>query len=117
MVRAPFHLHHRPVSRQAVAAFVAARLRATSAAAAAPNSRIIGGAGTGAGGPPDDPVLPEELPDELLELDEDDDPELLPPDDPVLVEKLPLLVEDDPVEPVDPPVLVPGVPNPPLLWF
>jgi len=34
------------------------RLRATRAAAAAPNSRIIGGAGTGAGGPPLDPVLP-----------------------------------------------------------
>jgi hypothetical protein len=33
-------------------------LRATSAAAAAPNSRTIGGAGTGAGGPPVDPVLP-----------------------------------------------------------
>jgi len=34
------------------------RLRATKAAAAAPNSRTIGGAGTGAGGPPLDPVLP-----------------------------------------------------------
>jgi hypothetical protein len=34
------------------------RFRATSAAAAAPNSRTIGGAGTGAGGPPLDPVLP-----------------------------------------------------------
>ncbi|MFA5966189.1 MAG: hypothetical protein WC804_19420 [Sphingomonas sp.] len=33
-------------------------MRATSAAAAAPNSRTIGGAGTGAGGPPVDPVLP-----------------------------------------------------------
>ncbi|MEN2790742.1 hypothetical protein ABC974_13970 [Sphingomonas oligophenolica] len=33
-------------------------MRATRAAAAAPNSRIIGGAGTGAGGPPLDPVLP-----------------------------------------------------------
>ncbi|WP_140852099.1 hypothetical protein [Sphingomonas glacialis] len=31
------------------------RLRATSAAAAAPNSRTIGGAGTGAGGPPGSP--------------------------------------------------------------
>lgn len=34
------------------------RLRATSAAAAAPNRMTIGGAGTGAGGPPLDPVLP-----------------------------------------------------------
>ena len=42
---------------------LAKRLRATSAAAAAPNSSTIGGAGTGAGGPPLDPVLPEpELP-------------------------------------------------------
>jgi hypothetical protein len=58
-------------------------LRATSAAAAAPNSITIGGAGTGAGGPPLDPMPdddPLELPDEeLLELDEplddpDDDP-------------------------------------------
>lgn len=37
---------------------LAKRLRATSAAAAAPNSRTIGGAGTGAGGPPLEPVLP-----------------------------------------------------------
>ncbi|MES2044912.1 MAG: hypothetical protein V4475_13645 [Pseudomonadota bacterium] len=37
---------------------MAKRLRATSAAAAAPNSRTIGGAGTGAGGPPVEPVLP-----------------------------------------------------------
>ena len=49
-------------------------LRATSAAAAAPNRITIGGAGTGAGGPPDVPVLPDELPllldeeEELLEL-------------------------------------------------
>lgn len=43
---------------------LAKRLRATNAAAAAPNSRTIGGAGTGAGGPPLDPLLPElpELP-------------------------------------------------------
>ncbi|KQS04553.1 hypothetical protein ASG11_10070 [Sphingomonas sp. Leaf357] len=33
-------------------------MRATNAAAAAPNSRTIGGAGTGAGVPPLDPVLP-----------------------------------------------------------
>lgn len=36
----------------------AKRLRATRAAAAAPNSSTIGGAGTGAGVPPDDPVPP-----------------------------------------------------------
>ena len=41
---------------------LAKRLRATSAAAAAPNSRTIGGAGTGAGGPPLEPVLPPWLP-------------------------------------------------------
>jgi hypothetical protein len=35
--------------------FFASRLRTTSAAAAAPKSRIIGGAGTGEG-PPDDPL-------------------------------------------------------------
>lgn len=37
--------------------FLPKRLRATSAAAAPPNSRIIGGAGTGAG-PPDEPLDP-----------------------------------------------------------
>lgn len=37
---------------------MAKRLRATRAAAAAPNNRTIGGAGTGAGGPPLEPVLP-----------------------------------------------------------
>lgn len=42
------------------------RLRATSAAAAAPNSRTIGGAGTGAGGPPVEPVLPLDPLDPLL---------------------------------------------------
>jgi hypothetical protein len=41
---------------------LASRLRATSAAAAAPNSNTIGGAGTGAGGPPDEPVDPFEPP-------------------------------------------------------
>jgi hypothetical protein len=45
---------------------LAKRLRATSAAAAAPNSRTIGGAGTGAGGPPVEPVLPLEPLDPLL---------------------------------------------------
>jgi hypothetical protein len=37
--------------------FLPKRLRATSAAAAPPKSRIIGGAGTGSG-PPDEPVEP-----------------------------------------------------------
>lgn len=37
--------------------FLPKRLRATSAAAAPPNSRIIGGAGTGSG-PPDEPLEP-----------------------------------------------------------
>ena len=43
----------------ATAVFLVKRLRATSAAAAAPKSRIIGGAGTGAGPlePPFDPPL------------------------------------------------------------
>ncbi|WP_231420308.1 hypothetical protein [Sphingomonas sp. Leaf205] len=43
-----------PVQTFTAAGF-ANRLRATSAAAAAPNSNTIGGAGTGAGGPPLDP--------------------------------------------------------------
>jgi hypothetical protein len=47
--------------------FLASRLRATSAAAAPPNNRSIGGAGTGAG-------PPEELPPWLL-----DPPRLLEP--------------------------------------
>jgi hypothetical protein len=55
---------------QAVAAtFFASRLRATSALAAAPNSRTMGGAGTSAGGPPVDPVAPLDVlvvPDELV---------------------------------------------------
>ncbi|MEH3099749.1 hypothetical protein [Sphingomonas adhaesiva] len=38
--------------------FLANRRRATSPAAAAPNSRIIGGAGTGAGDPLLDPLDP-----------------------------------------------------------
>jgi hypothetical protein len=44
------------------------RLRATSAAAAAPNSRTIGGAGTGV--PPVEPVLPVDPWLELPWLDE-----------------------------------------------
>ncbi|MGL4302219.1 MAG: hypothetical protein ACRCS5_05880 [Sphingomonas sp.] len=56
---------------------MAKRLRATSAAAAAPNSRTIGGAGTGAGGPPLDPVLPLlALLDALLPLPDDPHPPL-----------------------------------------
>lgn len=59
---------------------LASRLRATSAAAAPPNRKIIGGAGTGAGGPPDvplDPLLPCQPldPPQLDELQPfDDDP-------------------------------------------
>ena len=68
-------------------------MRATSAAAAAPNSKTIGGAGTGVGGPPDEPGGPPELLDELD--DELPDAPLLPPV---------LLVLDDPFDdqpPVD----------------
>lgn len=73
------------------------RLRATSAAAAAPNSSIIGGAGTGAGlpldplDPPDELELDEE--DELDELELDDEPPMPPV----------LLVLDEPLE-LNPPV-------------
>ncbi|WP_332743350.1 hypothetical protein [Sphingomonas sp. ZB1N12] len=104
-------------------------MRATSAAAAAPNSNTIGGAGTGAGGPPLDLVLPPEL--ALLALDplpvEEDTSPLDPPVDealetvapPVLVEDPPLLVEDPPVE-VDPPLDVDDItmlPLDPLMWI
>jgi hypothetical protein len=58
---------------------LAKRLRATSAAAAAPNSRTIGGAGTGAGGPPVEPVLPLEPLDPLLPPFELQPPLLLQP--------------------------------------
>ena len=97
------------------------RLRATSTAAAAPNSRIIGGAGTGV--PPDELLLPpldeDELDeDEELLLDEDELEELLP-DEPKLLEPVeapelvelvdaPVLVEVDEVEvpeELDPPKL------------
>jgi hypothetical protein len=88
------------------------RLRATRVAAAAPNSRIIGGAGTGV--PPDE--LDEEPPLEelelLLELDEllldeeeleplvlPDEPKLL---DPPLAPELVELVEVDEVAPLLP---------------
>ena len=67
--------------------FFASRLRMTSAAAAPPNSRIIGGAGTGEG-PPDEPLEPWLLEPWLL------DPwllvlqplELLQPLDPLLLD-------------------------------
>ncbi len=68
----------------ATTVFLANRLRATRAAAAAPNSNTIGGAGTGAGGPPVEPVLPPVEP-------------VLPPVEP------PLLLQP-PVEP-QPPLL------------
>ena len=102
---------------QAWAAF-AARRRATSAAAAAPNKSTIGGAGTGAGGPPDDPVLPDEL-DELDEDEDELDDELLDPLDTgggLGLSQLPLLVE---VELLLDEVLVPqpGWSLPPLLPF
>jgi resuscitation-promoting factor RpfA len=49
-------------------------LRPTSAAAAAPNSSTIGGAGTGAGVPLDDPVEPlDDALDDEAELDDDDE--------------------------------------------
>ena len=55
---------------------MAKRPRATSAAAAAPNSSTIGGAGTGVGpsggGPPELPVLPEDEAEELA-LDAEDE--------------------------------------------
>lgn len=72
------------------------RLRATNAAAAAPNNSTIGGAGTGAGGPPLDPVLPLEL--ALLALDADD---ALLADDAELADEAELA--DDPLE-LQPPV-------------
>lgn len=100
---------------------MAKRLRATKAAAAAPNSNTIGGAGTGAGGPPLDPVLPDELLDVELLVDELLDPLLLPDepfdppvelqpllvDQPWLLDPMPLelLVEDEPLLP------------PPPFWF
>ena len=83
------------------------RLRATRVAAAAPNSRIIGGAGTWVPPvEPDEPPLDEEL-ELLLELDELlDEEELEPlvlPDEPKLDEPLaPELVEDELVEPLAP---------------
>ena len=61
---------------------MAKRLRTTIAAAAPPNSRSIGGAGTGAGVPPVDPVEPLLPPFELQPPFEDQPPfELQPLDD------------------------------------
>ena len=115
-------------------AFFAARLRAISPAAAAPNSITIGGAGTSVPpveppSPPFDPPLElDEEDDELVELDVDDDVlddvEVLPPkleDDvdvdvltpPVDVETPPVEVETPPVEVETPPVEV-EVETPPV---
>ncbi|MFA5988647.1 MAG: hypothetical protein WC803_03445 [Sphingomonas sp.] len=47
-----------PENQPVAAARFASRLRPTSAAAAAPNKSTIGGAGTGAGSPPVEPVAP-----------------------------------------------------------
>lgn len=70
------------------AVFLANRLRATSAAAAQPNSRIIGGAGTGCGPPLDPPpLLP--WPPLLLQPPFDDQP----PDEPQPFDDEPLLDE------------------------
>jgi hypothetical protein len=101
----------RPCGYVAAASRLPRRLRATRVAAAAPNSRIIGGAGTWV--PPvelDDPPLEdEELEVELDELelllDEDeleplvlpDPPKLLEP--PVAPELVVLLLVDPPVAP------------------
>ena len=80
---------------------LASFLRATKAAAAAPNSRTIGGAGTSVGGvppeelPPVDPPLDVEL---LVEEEVEDDP-------PVEVDEPPLLPVEPPLLPVDPPKL------------
>ncbi|WP_261300059.1 hypothetical protein [Sphingomonas alpina] len=67
--------------------FLAKRRRATSAAAAAPNSRTIGGAGTGDGVPPLLPVLPLLLP----QCRHQPPFELQPP----LLLQLPELVDDE----------------------
>jgi len=70
----------KPARLQAAAVFLpASRLRATIAPAPAPNSRTTGGAGTSAGGPPDDPVEPVEVLVELVIPDEVLQPWLLDP--------------------------------------
>ena len=89
------------------------RLRATRVAAAAPNSRIIGGAGTWVPPvEPDEPPLDDELElvlDEVLLLDEDEDEDELEPlvlpeppkllDPPVAPELVELLLVEPPVAP------------------
>jgi hypothetical protein len=90
-------------------------LRATSVAAAAPNSRIIGGAGTWVPPvePPEEDEPPLEDPELLLELDELvlDEDELEPlvlPDEPKLLDPpvAPELVDELLVEPPVAPELV-----------
>ncbi len=119
-----------PCERQtATVVFFAKRLRATRAAAAAPNRRTIGGAGTG-DGVPLLPLLPwllpqwrhqppfELQPPLLLQLPELVDDEVLVetlPDEDVEVDTLPLdeeLVEDE--EEVDEPPLAEEVDDPPV---
>ena len=96
--------------RAAQSAFLPSRLRATRVAAAAPNRRIIGGAGTRVPPvelllePPDEDELELELLELLLDEEELDEPLVLP-DEPKLDEPpvAPELVEVDEVL-VDPPV-------------
>lgn len=91
------------------AGFLARRLRATRVAAAAPNSRIIGGAGTWVPPvEPDEPPLDEELElllvlDELLLLDDEELEPLVLPEEPKLDEPpvAPELVEVDAPELVE----------------
>ena len=101
------------------------RLRATRVAAAAPNRRIIGGAGTGV-----PPVEPEEDPplDDEVELELEDEVELLLdeellelplvlPEEPKLLEPpvAPELVEVDEVEPLAPELVEVEEVDPPWL--
>ena len=103
------------------------RLRATRVAAAAPNSRIIGGAGTGVPPvePDEDPPLDEEveledevellLDEELLELVLE--LPLVLPEEPKLLEPpvAPELVEVDEVEPLAPELVEVDEVDPPWL--
>ncbi|MEA3046611.1 MAG: resuscitation-promoting factor RpfA, partial [Sphingomonadales bacterium] len=91
------------------------RLRATRVAAAAPNSRIIGGAGTWVPPvePPDEEDPPLDDPELLLELDElvldeDEDEPLVLPEEPKLLDPpvAPELVDDVLVDPPVAPELV-----------
>ena len=96
----------------ATASRLPSRLRATRVAAAAPNRRIIGGAGTWV--PPvelDEPPLDDELElelDELLLLDEEELEPLVLPEEPKLLDPpvAPELVEVELVEPPVAPELV-----------